>query len=164
MIEVSASAVRGMLALASSAGLAVEPLVEGLPFDLASINRLRNVSWDDYCTVVERFEAACGGPEGHVATTAKYHRAILAPEIRRLMSAVISPEALLRFVIRTLCPHSFPTVDFDYARRPDGRFVVSAVCARWRGPALRGFAEASLTCSTSPSISVCRRPRSRLSS
>jgi DNA-binding CsgD family transcriptional regulator len=114
-----------MLTLASSAGLALEPLVEGLPFDVASIDHMRNVSWDDYCTVVERFEDACGGPEGHVATTAKHHRAILAPELRRLMSAIISPEALLGLVIRTLCPHSFPTVDFDYARRPDGRFVVS---------------------------------------
>jgi DNA-binding CsgD family transcriptional regulator len=125
MVEVSASVVRGMLDMARSASLPLEPLVDALPFDLDSIERLRNVSWDDYCVVVERFEEACGGPEGLVATTAKHHRAILAPELRSMIGALVSPEALLRFVIRTLCPHTFPTVDFDYVRQPDGRFLVS---------------------------------------
>jgi DNA-binding CsgD family transcriptional regulator len=127
-----------MLEMARSAGLAIEPLVADLPFTEASIGHLENVLWDDYCTVVERFEDACGGPDGHVAAVLEHHKMLLAPEIRRFMAGLVSPEAAVRFVVKTMCPHAFPTVDFDYASQPDGRLRISGLlrpgarpCAAW---------------------------------
>lgn len=90
----------------AAAGLPVERLFEGLPFDERSVRRLWMVSWDDYVTIVERFEELAGGPEGSRQLLKNgYHNAL--PEVRQLAGALISPKALTFFLMQVVDPFAF---------------------------------------------------------
>jgi DNA-binding CsgD family transcriptional regulator len=125
-MEVAASQVRGLIAMASAAGLAIDPLVGDMPFDRDSIVQLRHVRWDHYCIFLERIEHVCGGPDALDAIVTEHHLEMLSPEIRHVLGSMISPNALLNFMIGTLCPHTFPAVDFDHEHRGERRFLVTA--------------------------------------
>lgn len=80
------------------AGLPVEPLFEGLPFDAKTVRAMDRVSWDDYCAIVEAFERVTGGPDACAALLAtSYHQVI--PEVRHVAGALVTPRRLLQVVL-----------------------------------------------------------------
>lgn len=89
------------------AGLPVEPLFEGLPFDAKSVRAMDRVSWDDYCAIVEAVERVAGGPDACAALLATSYHQVL-PEVRHIAGAIASPRQLLRFttevMMRVLTP------------------------------------------------------------
>ena len=98
---------------AERGGIAIEPLLEGLPFDKASLRKMSRVRWDDYCTITERILDACGGErelEDLIEST--YH--LMLPELRQLAGAVISPTQYLRLIFDVLDPLMFPPMYFSF--------------------------------------------------
>ncbi|NOU30989.1 MAG: LuxR family transcriptional regulator [Polyangiaceae bacterium] len=99
--------------IARGQGYPEAELFAGLPFDAASIRRMRRVQWTDYCLLLERVEAMAGGPEGCAALLARsYHRAV--PELASVRRAILSPKAMYRLVYEVVNPILFPCVAFTY--------------------------------------------------
>jgi DNA-binding CsgD family transcriptional regulator len=97
---------------AARGGLPVDRLFDGLPFDVESARRLWMVSWDDYATLVERFEELAGGPEAtRELLKSSYHAAL--PEVRKLAGALISPKALSLFLMQVVDPFAFEAVSWN---------------------------------------------------
>ena len=106
--------------MAERAGISVESLLDGLSFDRVSLRKRSRVVWDDYCTIVERISAACGGEaelEDLVEST--YH--LVLPELRALAGAVISPAHYLRLMFEVLDPLMFPPLYFGFEDLGDDR-------------------------------------------
>ncbi len=99
--------------IARGQGYSEAELFAGLPFDGASIRRMRRVRWTDYCLLLERVEAMAGGPEGCAALLARsYHEAV--PELASVRRALLSPKAMYRLVYEVVNPILFPCVAFTY--------------------------------------------------
>src|SRR6185437_4038216 len=78
--EVWARVVSDVAKLAAHAGLELHPLFRGLPFDETTVRHTRRVTWDDYCTLVERVAEAVGGLEAlERLSEEEYHRT--SPEL-----------------------------------------------------------------------------------
>jgi DNA-binding CsgD family transcriptional regulator len=104
--RVWARAVVAAAETASLGNLPVDRLFEDLPFDERSVRRMWMVSWDDYATVVERFEELAGGPQASMELLkSSYHSAL--PEVRKLAGALISPKALCLFLMQVVDPFAF---------------------------------------------------------
>jgi DNA-binding CsgD family transcriptional regulator len=112
---------RAALELSATGGLDVDALVTGLSFDARSVRRMRMVPWDDYCTLVERMEVACGGPEAIDELLLRQYHTSWPPELRRVFAAVVSPKLLIRSVISLMTPRLMPSVDHTIEELPDGR-------------------------------------------
>lgn len=110
---------------AERGGIPIEPLFDGLPFDHASMRKMSRVRWDDYCTIVERILAACGGDrELEDLLESTYH--LVLPELRALAGAVISPTHYLRLMFEVLDPLMFPPIHFHFEDLGERRVRVSA--------------------------------------
>jgi DNA-binding CsgD family transcriptional regulator len=102
-------------------------LVRGLPFDAGSIGGMPRITWDDYCTLVERIEAACGGPEAMDALIERSFHRSLPREIKVVMRGLVSPKNLFRFIFRVVDPSVFGSVDFDLVELSERMVRVSVV-------------------------------------
>jgi DNA-binding CsgD family transcriptional regulator len=97
---------------ASHAGIDTTRLFDGMPFDDQSVRKMWTVSWDDYATIVERFEELAGGPEACSQLLKNgYHTAL--PEIRQLAGALISPKTLGVFLMQVVDPIAFEPLVCD---------------------------------------------------
>ncbi len=95
MHEVWAKVAWAAIDTAVRGNLSIEGIFDGLPFDAASIRRLRRVAWSDYCILVERIETRAGGSEALAKLLeAEYHESFA--EARAFVAAFVSPKALLR--------------------------------------------------------------------
>lgn len=116
--------------LVANAGLPVDALFEGLPYDAKAVRKMGRVSWDDYCHIVERIEVLAGGPDGcSRLMSSGYHHVI--PEVRYVAGALLSPKQLMRFIepmMRVLTPPCrFKMVDAgEDAMRIDASIVEGA--------------------------------------
>lgn len=122
MARVSWRAVAAVLEAARLANLSPGPLVEGLSFTPSSLRDARWVGWDEYCTLIERFEARCGGPEAVEHFLADH---LIYSELHAIAGAFVSPVLLYRFIFRIADPMVFPCVDFHYEERRDGRLRIA---------------------------------------
>jgi DNA-binding CsgD family transcriptional regulator len=111
--DIWAQQLQRMLELAQRNGLAMAPLVEGMPFDAVSVRRLKWVAWDDFCRFCERFESQAGGPEAAQRLLENAFER-LAPEMTMLAAALMSPKALYQFVFEVLHPIMLPPLEFTY--------------------------------------------------
>lgn len=101
--HVWARALRAYLDLAKLARVPVDGAFEGMPFDAASLRALWVVRWDDFCTVTERLEELCGGPEpSRQLLRQSYHQTL--PELRSLVGNVICPVSFTRIAVGVLSP------------------------------------------------------------
>jgi len=134
MNEVGGMAARVFLEMANSARLPLDDLTRGLSFDARSLRGRRGerVAWDDCVTLLERMEAAVGGPERFDALSLTFHHTALPPELRAVLKALVSARALYRFWIRNWNPVVFPNHDFGYEELAGGRIRISG---RLRAPA-----------------------------
>ena len=88
----------------------VEPLLEGLSFDLPTIHQRRGrVPWDDFARFMERFEKALGGDYG-AAMQERFHRRAEYGAFRHLMRMAISPRMGFNALNRWFGPSWFPVV------------------------------------------------------
>ncbi len=97
-------------------------LFEGLPFDETSLSRAGWIAWDDYCSVVERFETLAGGPEDAVRLFEQY---LPIREMHAVATAFVELRLLYQFVFRVIDPLMFPPIAFDYRELADGRLHVA---------------------------------------
>src|SRR5688572_21538530 len=134
MNEVGGIAARVFLELAKQARLPLDELTRGLSFDARSLRgrRAERVAWDDCLTLLERIEAAVGGPERFDALALAFHHTALPPELRALLKALVSARSLYRFWIRNWNPVVFPNHEFGYEELSGGRIRISG---RLRAPA-----------------------------
>ena len=108
---------------AERGGIAIEPLFDGLPFDNAALRKMARVRWDDYCTIIERILAACGGDrELEDLLESTYH--LVLPELRTLAGAVLSPTHYLRLMFEVLDPLMFPPMQFHFEDLGDRRVKI----------------------------------------
>jgi DNA-binding CsgD family transcriptional regulator len=112
-----------VLATARLANIDPRPLTRGLPFDPSTLSAARWVHWDDYCTMLERLEVACGGPDAIEELTAKH---VAFSEVKALAGAFMSPTQLYAFIFRVLDPLCFPCINFGYRELADGRLHIEA--------------------------------------
>jgi DNA-binding CsgD family transcriptional regulator len=110
-----------VLATARMAGLETRTLVRGLALEASPLAASRWIAWDDYCVLVERVEAACGGPAA-IERLALDHVAF--NEIKALAGAFVSPTQLYAFVFRVIDPICFPCIRFDFSELDGGRIRV----------------------------------------
>src|SRR3954469_7704828 len=149
MSELPAISARAALEMARGAGFALDSLCAGLAFDARSIRGVKRVTWDDYCALAERIEAAAGGPEKCEELIATSYHAAAPREVRAVFGAFVSPRLLYRFIVNVVDPHIFPGVDMGCAELSGGSIRVSFAvkpslrpCLAWgRGSvgALRGI-------------------------
>jgi DNA-binding CsgD family transcriptional regulator len=123
--EIAGAVARAMLGLAATAGVDQAPLVEGLGFDQRSVEKLKRVSWDDYCVLIQRTAVAVGGVEQLCAITAAHYTDALPPEARIVFRSLISPRLLYRFIFTAVNPAAMPSMTFDYRELPDGRLHIA---------------------------------------
>jgi DNA-binding CsgD family transcriptional regulator len=112
-----------VLATARLANLDTRPLTQGLPFEASTLAAARWVHWDDYCTMLERLEQACGGADAIEQLLAKH---VAFNEVKALAGAFLSPTQLYAFIFRVLDPICFPCIDFGYRDLGDGRLQIDA--------------------------------------
>jgi DNA-binding CsgD family transcriptional regulator len=101
-----------VLALGHELG-AGSTLLNGMPFDEAGLRARKRITWDEYCTMIERLCIAAGGPRALEELLATSYNATL-PEMRAAAGAVVSPKLLYRFVLEVLDPIAFPMAEFRY--------------------------------------------------
>src|SRR5262245_31196990 len=121
MARVSWRAVAAVLEAARLGNMSTAPLVEGLAFDSKRLSATTWVPWDDYCTLVERFETMCGGPAA-AETFLTDH--LMYKELHIIAGAFVSPTLLYQFIFRIADPLVFPSIDFLYDELPDGRLRI----------------------------------------
>ncbi len=119
--RVSWRCAEALLEFARLANMDTRPLVAGLPFDERTVRSAGWIAWDDYCTMVERVEAAAGGPAA-IERLGAQHLAI--KEVHAIASALIEPHLLFRFVFRVIDPMMFPPVEFHYEELDSRRIRV----------------------------------------
>jgi DNA-binding CsgD family transcriptional regulator len=120
-----------VLATARLAGIDTRALVAGLPFEASTLSATRWIAWDDYCTMLERLEEACGGPEPFEQLTEKH---VAFNEVKAFAAAFLSPSQLYAFLFRVVDPLCFPGVRFGYSELSHGRLRIDAELK----PGLRG--------------------------
>jgi DNA-binding CsgD family transcriptional regulator len=119
--------------MAERGGLDMAALYEGLPFNATTLRRRSRVRWDDYCTILERIESACGGPtELEDLLESTYHTVL--PELRMLAGAVVSPMQYVKFVWDVIDPLMFPPLQFTFEELGPDRARLIAACR----PGVRG--------------------------
>src|SRR5258708_1165110 len=124
-MEIPATAARMALELARAAGFALDELCAGLAFNARSIGRRRRIEWDDYCVLVERIEAAAGGPKQWQDLLAASYHSAMPREIQAVFGAFISPKLLYRFITKVVDPQVFPTAAHGYAETRGGAIRIS---------------------------------------
>jgi DNA-binding CsgD family transcriptional regulator len=108
-----AAPLKAGLDMARRAGFAIAPLLEGMDFNAESVQRLKWVSWNDYCTVCERFESQAGSADAAQRIIEEsFDQSI--PELRAVAAAIISPKALYQIIYEVIDPIFFPPVEFTY--------------------------------------------------
>jgi DNA-binding CsgD family transcriptional regulator len=113
-----------VVSLASEIEYPIADLLAGLPFDEVTLRRRKRVAWDDYATMFERLGDAAGGfAELEDLGAGSYHKVV--PEVRAVAGSLVSPTALLRFIIDVLDPLVFPPVAFEMETFGEGRARVS---------------------------------------
>jgi DNA-binding CsgD family transcriptional regulator len=112
-----------VLVTARLANLDLRLLTRGLPFDEATLAAARWIDWDDYCTMLERLEEACGGAEAIEQLCAEH---VAFREVKALAGAFLSPNQLYAFLFRVLDPLCFPAMQFGYRELGDGRLRIDA--------------------------------------
>ena len=131
--EIWARVVWAAIDMAEHARLDVPALVEGLSFDQVTMRRRSRIAWDEYCTLIERVEAQCGGPrELEDLLESTYHTVL--PELRVLAGAVVTPMAYLHFIFDIIDPLVFAPIQFGFTELGPDRARVSAACR----PGVRG--------------------------
>jgi DNA-binding CsgD family transcriptional regulator len=140
MNEISPLLVRAALDMSAANGLPVDTLVAGLPFDAASVRRMKRARWDDYCVLIERMEVAAGGPARFEDMLAKSYHQAMPPEVRTVLGAFVSLKLLYRFLYAVVNPAVFPNVEFGVEDLDGNRLRLSS---RFRSHAR-------------PSAAVCR--------
>jgi DNA-binding CsgD family transcriptional regulator len=121
MARVSWRAVRAVLEASRLANMSTAPLVEGLAFDMGRLSATPWVAWDDYCTLIERFETMCGGPAALESFLTDH---LMYKELHIIAGAFVSPTLLYQFIFRIADPLAFPSIDFLYDELPGGRLSV----------------------------------------
>jgi DNA-binding CsgD family transcriptional regulator len=107
--EVWARVALAAVALHKDAGVSVDTLLAGLPFDEHGLKRRKRVAWDDYVAIIDRLCEAVGGfNELEDLCAGSYHQVL--PELRALAGSVIGPKMFVRFVTDVLNPIMFPPV------------------------------------------------------
>jgi DNA-binding CsgD family transcriptional regulator len=99
--------------LSRELGVTPDSLLVDLPYDAAELRRRRRVTWSDYCVIVERVAEAAGGmSELEDLLAAAYHTVV--PELRAVTGALVSPRALLRFMLDVMDPLLLPPIDVTW--------------------------------------------------
>jgi len=123
MNEVASFMASAILDLATAHGLSTAELLHELPFDRTRLDRLDRIDWDDYCTLIERFERACGSLEAmHAIVLAAYDRVIpphWTERVRRL-----SPRMF--YLLAAYVPQ-LTNVEHRFDELSDGRSLLSFV-------------------------------------
>ncbi len=96
-------------------------ITRGLGCEASTMAAKRWIPWDAYCTMLERVEAACGGPEALEQLCAQH---VAFNEVRALAGAFLGPAQLYAFIFRVLDPFCFPCVRFGYGELGDGRLQI----------------------------------------
>ncbi|CAN5467151.1 hypothetical protein BH09MYX1_BH09MYX1_35980 [soil metagenome] len=97
-----------MVDLSERRGLALEPLFAGLPFDEKSLRRRHRISWDHYCTLVERIDVAVGGGRNGIELLESYHHHV--DEELGALGSFVSPKAIYRFIAEVTTPIIVPPI------------------------------------------------------
>lgn len=121
--EVWARTVLAAVEMVAVNGLPTDDLFTGLPFDAASLKRLKRVAWDDYCTIVERIDELAAG-ELEDLLEAGYHKVF--PELRAAAGAMIGPKQLCWFASEIGNPILFPPISHMYEDLGENRIRVAS--------------------------------------
>ena len=113
--------------MAERGGLDMSVLYEGLPFNATALRRRSRVRWDDYCTIVERIAAGCGGVTEHEDLLESTYHTVL-PELRMLAGAVVSPMHYVKFIWEVVDPLMFPPIQFSFEELGADRVRLGATC------------------------------------
>jgi DNA-binding CsgD family transcriptional regulator len=133
-----ARALRAAFDMASLSGVSPADACRGLPFDVASLSRLRYVRWEDYCLACERLEMACGGAEAcQQLLEASYHEVV--PEFRGLASGVMSPLSFARLTLGWLSPLVYQGCSFELRERNRDEFRLTMALRVGARPSLTFF-------------------------
>jgi DNA-binding CsgD family transcriptional regulator len=119
--------------LHEEAGISVERLLAGLPFDEAGLQRRKRVAWSDHVTILERLCEAVGGlREFEDLVAGGFHQ--VTPELRTLAAAVISPTTFYRFALEVVSPILVPPVKLGFDDLGDNRVRVTSVLSAGARP------------------------------
>lgn len=110
MEQVAAAIARAALKMARDSGFDAEKLGEGLP----TLHNRKAVAWDDFCLLVERIEAAAGGPEACRAMMARSYHTAMPREAKAVFGAFVSPRLLYRFLFKVVNPVALRAVETIY--------------------------------------------------
>lgn len=117
--EIWARGLWAAIDMAQAAHLDCSSLFQDLPFDGASVRKLKRVAWDDFATVCERIQDLAGGPE-ELARLTEANLPHAMPEVQALAASVVSPKTLLRLNFTVIAPLVYPGIDFVFSDRgPD---------------------------------------------
>ncbi|HEY4180511.1 MAG TPA: helix-turn-helix transcriptional regulator [Kofleriaceae bacterium] len=89
------------------------------------MEKLKRVSWDDYCVLIQRAAVAVGGVDRLCAITAAHYADALPPEVRIVFRSLVSPKLLYRFIFTAVNPAAMPSMTFDYRELSDGRLFIA---------------------------------------
>jgi DNA-binding CsgD family transcriptional regulator len=105
--EVWARAAWAAVDTVRAAGMPVQAVFAGLPFDERALRSKARVPWDYYVMIVERMNELCGGPQQFESLVeGTYHKVM--PEVRTLAGAAVTPVRLVKFLWEVLDPFVFP--------------------------------------------------------
>lgn len=107
-----ARALWAYLDLAALARVPVHGAFRGMPFDAETLRMRWTVSWDDFCTVTERLEQLCGGPERCQALLQQSYHEVL-PELHSLIGSLMCPVSFTRLAIGVISPIVYQGCEFS---------------------------------------------------
>jgi len=109
---------------AAFAGLSVDELCVGLPFDPKTVRLHKRIDWADYCVICERMNEMTGGTVDDLLESS-YH--VVIPEVRRFAGTLVGPMGMSRFVFEVLDPIMLPPIEFAYEELGDNRLRISSL-------------------------------------
>jgi len=113
--EVSCKALWLLFEVAKQRGLDPKQYVDGLPVTLAHVtNPSKRIDWDIFCTMVERFEGAVGGPAELEKVAQMFAQAPSVKGVRSALGLVTSPRAMYWAVHRWFGHALFTIVDSTF--------------------------------------------------
>jgi hypothetical protein len=94
-----------------AAGLPVNALFAGLPFDERTLRTRMRVPWEHFVLLIDRMGALVGGaPQLEALLESMFHRVV--PEVRTLAGAAVTPTRLCKFMFEVLDPFVYPMITF----------------------------------------------------
>jgi DNA-binding CsgD family transcriptional regulator len=113
-----------MLDSVEHVGVDTEGVCAGLPFDGASVRRLRHVDWEDYVVVCERLTERLGG-ESMAEACAEQAYPHVGYEMRTLAGAFVSPMIFLRLINELMVPAMYSSMICSFAQLGPDRAQIS---------------------------------------